>query len=363
MPTNLIQIKRSLNTAVPASLANGELAFTANGDVLYIGSNSVIVPIGGKRTPGTLTANQNITVNSSLWIDVLNTTKLIIGAVGTTINISSINTTSNSTVLGAAANNELVTSWAIKNYVDNKTNVVSPPGSNTEIQFNDSGVANASAGLVFDKAANNLTVSNSISALILSARDLTLTGNLTVQGTLTTVDATNLQVKDSMIKLADQNTTTDTLSIGFYGTFGNSTVTQFTGIFRDSADGIIKSFTTEKEPTTTVDTSNNTYAAATIQTFLKSGGAGLTGLIANSSVINITANSTLSVALVANTLSLSTALPGTSGGTGLATIAAGSIIVGNSTNGFTALALGADGTILQVSGTSLVYSTLDGGTF
>ena len=38
--SNLIQIKRSLNTAVPTSLANGELAFTANGDVLYIAAGS-----------------------------------------------------------------------------------------------------------------------------------------------------------------------------------------------------------------------------------------------------------------------------------------------------------------------------------
>ena len=36
---NLIQIKRSLNTATAPSLANGELAFTANGDHLFIGSN------------------------------------------------------------------------------------------------------------------------------------------------------------------------------------------------------------------------------------------------------------------------------------------------------------------------------------
>ena len=45
MATNLIQIKRSLTTANATSLANGELAYTANGDVLWIGSNGGIKAI------------------------------------------------------------------------------------------------------------------------------------------------------------------------------------------------------------------------------------------------------------------------------------------------------------------------------
>jgi len=54
---NLIQIKRSLTAASPGSLANG--------DVLYIGSNATLVAIAGKRTPGTLTANQALVANST----------------------------------------------------------------------------------------------------------------------------------------------------------------------------------------------------------------------------------------------------------------------------------------------------------
>jgi hypothetical protein len=387
---NLIQIKRSLNTATPVSLANGEFAVTANGDILFIGSNSVVVPIGGKRFPGVLTANQALVANSSNWIDALQTAKLIVGSVGTTINISSINATSNSSVLGSAANNELVTSWAIKNYVDTKVVVPSPGGSNTYVQFNDSGVLGGQFGFTFDKSANNLSVANvvaagkistvdvvasgngtfnninataNVNAVVFSGRDLTLTGNLTVSGTLTTIDATNLQVKDSMIKLSEQQTAADALSIGFYGAFGNSTVTQFSGLFRDQADSVFKLFSTQLEPTTTVSTANVTYATGTLAAYLKSGGPGLTAFIANSTVVNITANSTVSVALVANTLSLSTPLPGSSGGLGLGSFTLEDILVANSTNGFRKLGLGADGTILQISGSSLVYSTLDGGTF
>ena len=61
---NLIQIKRSTTASTPGSLANGELAFTSNGDVLYIGSpNGSVVAIGGVRVPGFLTANQALVAN------------------------------------------------------------------------------------------------------------------------------------------------------------------------------------------------------------------------------------------------------------------------------------------------------------
>jgi hypothetical protein len=52
-----------------------------------------------------------------------------------------------------------------------------------------------------------------------------------------------------------------------------------------------------------------------------------------------------------------------SGGTGINTVTNNAILVGNSTNGFTQLALGTSGYVLQSNGTALVYNILDGGTF
>jgi hypothetical protein len=46
---NLIQIKRSESTATPGSLANGELAFSAASNVLFIGIQNTVVPIAGGR--------------------------------------------------------------------------------------------------------------------------------------------------------------------------------------------------------------------------------------------------------------------------------------------------------------------------
>ena len=381
-----IQIKRSSNTAIPSSLAVGEPAYSQNSDILYIGgTNGAIIPIGGKRTPGTLTANQALVANATSYMDVLKTANLYIGTV--TVNV--INTVANSTVLGLPSNSELTSTWAIKTYVDAKS--LTPGGSNTQVQYNDSGTFGGSSALVFDKntatmsvlgtlvntvitstsvavsnatqtttiipgtittgvlggsqintAANlNITSANvSMTSAVLSAKDIVVSGNLTINGTLTSIDATNLQVKDAMIKLADQQTTLDALSIGFYGEYGNTILTQYTGMFRDQANAAVWTlFNTSKEPTTTVDTANTTYSIGTLFAKLNS-----YGFVSNATNLNLTANSTLAVAIVANTLTLSTPLNTSSGGTGLSTI-------------------GTDGQLLQCNSTSLTFGMLDGGVY
>jgi hypothetical protein len=192
----------------------------------------------------------------------------------------------------------------------------------------------------------------------LSITDLTLSGNLTINGTLTTIDTTNLTVKDSMIELANGNGSTDSLDIGFYGQYG-ATGTKFTGIFRDATDGVYKLFSgLTVEPTTTVDTANLSYSIATLNAYLQSG-----GLVSNAGSVAITANSTVNVAIVANTLTLTTALATTSGGTGTGTYTSGDILVGNTGNALSKLSLGTSGFVLQSNGSALVYDTLDGGTF
>jgi hypothetical protein len=191
----------------------------------------------------------------------------------------------------------------------------------------------------------------------LSITNLTLSGNLDINGTLTTVDTTNLSVTDSIISLARDNAV-DTLDIGFYGKF-NDGATKYSGLFRDATDGVYRLFSGQiPEPTTTVDTANVNFAYATLQSYLTTG-----ALVANSSAVNITANATVSVALTANTLSLSTALPATSGGTGTASYTSGDLLVANTGNTLSKLSLGTDGKVLQSNGTAVIYADLDGGTF
>jgi hypothetical protein len=150
------------------------------------------------------------------------------------------------------------------------------------------------------------------------------------------------------------------VDIGFFGSYNiNGGDSEHAGLFRDASDDIFKLFKGLTEPpTATVDTSNNTYQIATLQAYLDSG-----ALTSNSTSVSITANSSVAVSLTANSLSLSSPLGGTSGGTGLSSYAAEDILVANSSNGFRKLGLGSDGYVLQSNGTAVIYSTLDGGTF
>lgn len=180
----------------------------------------------------------------------------------------------------------------------------------------------------------------------LSITDLSLTGNLTVTGTLTTLDTVNLIVEDPLIKLANGNSAADLLDIGLYGLFG-ATGAKYTGMFRDATDGIYKLFTNlTEEPTTTVNTAGAGYTTATLQAFLSSG-----SLSSNTTKLTITANSTCNVAITANNLAWSG-------------LAQNGIIYGGASGAFTNLSAGAGGTVLMVSTAGVPeFATLDGGSF
>lgn len=564
MATNLIQIKRSLTTANATSLANGELAYTANGDVLWIGSNGGIKAIGGGRTPGTLTANQALVANSTSGIDKIITANAVVttitanGSVGTagqlltsngtvaywespasssftlagdtgtdtfstgqTLTFASanglttavtdnqvtfsvdtgstltVNTTgihvnstnlsiatsqltgdvalgtntsgnyvatitagngisgassteggtptiavvagagiaSNSTGVHVVAGNGTIVSNATGVYVNASALSVATSqltgdvalGTNTSGNYvatitagngisgsstgeggtptiavvagtggglvsNSTGVfISATDGLVANTTGLHVGAGNGIAVATDSVRvlggstltvnstgahvnstlsitslttsgDLQVGGNLTVLGDLLTINVATLAVEDSLIQLASNNTTSDLLDIGFFGSYeaGDAGTHEHTGIFRDASDnGIYKIFQNiEESPTTTVNTSAVGYTTGTLEAFLRSG-----GLVSNSTAVTLTANSTLAVNLTANSITLSTPLAATSGGTGLNTYTSGDILVANTGNTLSKMALGASGYILMSNGTALTYDTLDGGTF
>lgn len=195
-----------------------------------------------------------------------------------------------------------------------------------------------------------------------------IAGDLVVSGNVTTTDVNDLVVSDPLIHLAANNEVSDIVDIGFlahYSDDGGSTQ-KHTGFFRDASDnGVYKLFVGSEEAgldgggVVVVNTSATGYTTATLETYLRS-----SGLTTNGTNIAITANSTLEVAIVANTLTLSSALSPLYGGTGKTTMTNQAILVGNTTNGYNELALDTNaGYILQSNGTALVYDTLDGGTF
>ena len=67
-----------------------------------------------------------------------------------------------------------------------------------------------------------------------SFNDLTLSGNLTINGTTTNIDTTNLVVEDPLIKLS-KNNSNDSVDIGIYGLYGTSST--YSGLFREGQAG------------------------------------------------------------------------------------------------------------------------------
>ena len=117
--------------------------------------------------------------------------------------------------------------------------------------------------------------------------DVTIAGNLTVNGTTTSIDTTNLNVEDPLIKLAKNNNAADSVDIGFYGLYDTSgSQDLYSGLFRDASDsGKYKLFKDlQAEPTTTVDTTGTGYAVGTLVSNLEGSVTGnVTGNVSGSS--------------------------------------------------------------------------------
>ena len=174
MSTNTtIQIKRSANTAVPSSLANGELAFSSNGGVLFIGdpATGAVQAIGGDRAPGTLTANQAIVVDGNSHIDVVKATGLQLTGSGVA-NVSMKGVIQANTLLGSNSTT-LATSEAIKAYVDTQGSPANTSTSNaTYTSGNNTLTFTRDNSSTFDVELTGLSGASNVATL----GDTTITG-------------------------------------------------------------------------------------------------------------------------------------------------------------------------------------------
>jgi hypothetical protein len=448
---NRIQIKRSIANSVVTGLNTGELAFTANGKVLYIGSpvDGTSIRVAGEQVPGTLTANQALVANATSGIDkviVANLVPTSIYANGTFGSANQILRSDGSNIYwstdtgdiseivagdglnGGGTEGVITIDVGAGNGIEvNATSVAVKAGTNGGLISNSSGVfvkagvgiiVNAdgvnvgqdlgvSANVIFNKLdvdilnvtgnttlgsntydiinVNGLLTGNLIPtanvtyyvgnntnrwAQVFAGNvhattgtfdgNVSIAGDLVISGNLTTVNVNSVVVSDPILYLAGNNYTSDLVDIGIAANYNDGT-NRHTGIFRDHVDGVWKIFTNltqELSGNNDIDTSDATYRIATLQAYLQS-----SGLLTNASNISITANSTVSVDIVANTLSLSSPLAATSGGTGYASYTAQDILVASNTTYLSKLGLGSSGYVLQSNGTALVYDYLDGGTF
>jgi len=380
---NLIQIKRSETVAEPLSLANGELAWSGNGDVLYIGNFSAVTAIAGERFPGVLTANQALVANSISFIDEVKTSKVTLGPSGTPYGITSI--IDDDTMTTGVSNTSIASSESIKAYVDARdaaidhdalinfvsnehidhsaVNITAGSGltgggditisrtltvgtgngitvnaDDVAVDAQDGLLANSSGlyavggtGVTVDGTGINIGQPVATTDDV-TFRDITATGNLYVQGSITEITTSTLAVEDNMIKLASNNQT-DAVDFGFYGEY-DDTGTKYAGLFRDASDAGTFKFITGLAIESTGDTVG-------------------TGTLAPVDM----------GALAAASLTLTSDLAVEHGGTGKSSVTTNSLLYGQGTSALAEVA-GVAYDVLQLDASGVpTFTSLDGGTF
>ena len=160
---------------------------------------------------------------------------------------------------GITAADLIVTNGIANSELQNSSFVISDGAGNT---------SDISLGgtLTLQGTSNEVTVAESAGTVTIGLPDdVTIAGNLTVNGTVTTIDTTNLVVEDSMIKLARGNTGANSVDIGFYGVYDPSGTDLYTGLFWDAGDQKYRLFDSlQVEPTDTVNIGGTGYSVGTL---------------------------------------------------------------------------------------------------
>ena len=256
------------------------LAFTAGGNAQFTMANGVIAPVDDSDVD----LGTSSLYFKDAFIDKITTTGVIeLGhASETTLSGSSgVLSVEGTAVLVAGAQTGLTTDYnAARKIGRDADNIVDFATTDDEIQFVAAGTKRVTIdadGLTvnsgsietatIDYTDGDLAMTIADGGAVTFAQDVTVTGDLTVNGATTTVNTATLSVEDPLIILAKANNSSDTLDIGFYGLYDTSgSQDLYAGLFRDANDsGKWKLFKDlQAAPDTTVNVSGTGYAVGTL---------------------------------------------------------------------------------------------------
>ena len=351
--------------------ASSGLTFNAASNILsaagnvvassFIGNGSTLSSITASNIVGAV-ANATFATSAGTVATVTTAAQPNITSVGTLTSLTVTgNTTSGNLLTGdqiSAAGNIISNSYFIGTFLGNISGNLTVPGSNTQVIYNDSGNAGASAGFTFNAASNAMGVSGNVTggnirtvgqvsasgnitgANLSVTADAVITGNLTVNGTTTTVNSNTVTINDKFINVAN-NASSSTLAnggglgVGPVGTeyatltFNNNTTSWNTNIPLSVTGNISGNYFIGNGSTLTSVAGANVTGTVANATFATT--AGSTGSATSATTAGtVTSNAQANITSVGTLTSLSVTGNITGGNLSVGT---GTITVGNIVNG------------------------------
>ena len=185
------------------------------------------------------------------------------------------------TIANTSVDNGMLAGSIANNKLSNSSITVSDGSTTTAVSLGGT--------ITFAGTTNEIEVGESSGTITVGLpNNVTIAGDLTVNGDTTTVNTATLSVEDPLIKLANGNNSADSVDVGFYGLYDTSgSQDLYAGLFRDANDsGKFKLFKDlQAEPTTTVNTSGTGYAVGTLVANIE---GDVTGTLQTAAQANIT---------------------------------------------------------------------------
>ena len=338
-----ILIKRSLNTATPSSLKQGELAYSYNSNTIFLGSptGDGAIKIGGQYYTDKIdNATDAATGNTLVLRDSTGNVSFnyihanIVGTISGTaeaatklytardFSISGGDITASAVSFDGTGN---VTLNAALNSIDGLTagsygssteipvvtvaangrvTSISTSSISTEFTLNgDSGTTTISGGDTLTVAGGagitstvdgdqvtldvDTTVVRSNTAMSLQTidGDVTIAGNLIIQGTHTTINTTSSTVEDPILYLAANNYSSDAVDIGIAANYYDGATQRHTGFFRNAGTKeyyVFDNYTPELSGNNAIDVTDASFNKANVNAgYIKA-----TGVISNGVNLN-----------------------------------------------------------------------------
>jgi hypothetical protein len=232
-----------INSTVSSNVANLRSEITANA----ASANSII---NSRITANVATLRGEITANAVSANSVINTT--VAANVATLRGEITANAVSANSVINTNISANVATlRGEITSNNTTASNQANAAYATANASYATANAAYAAANTKFSSSGGTITGTVNIT------QDLNVTGNLIISGNTTSISANDLVINDSIIFLANNNTS-NILDIGLVGHF-TTTELQHTGVVRDHDDGTWKFFSNViPNPTTTVDFDANT---------------------------------------------------------------------------------------------------------